>query len=77
MLLLCVGEIVAHAMSNFDPRASRVPAQPPHSLQDLGSLVGSSSAAEGKRLLAVIAWCVLWSKHSRAAKQVSEPVALS
>ena len=64
-------------MAHFSPRATRVPPQPPHSLNDLGSLVGASSAAEGKKLLAVLAWCLLWSRAARAAARPQEPVALS
>ena len=72
MLLACVMEIIAHAAAHFSPRATRVAPQPPHSLADLGSLVGSSSAVEGKKLLAVLAWCLQWSKapgfsHSSSA----------
>ena len=50
MLLACIAELVAHAAQHFEPRA-RVPPQPPHSLAELGSLVGGSSAAEGKNCL--------------------------
>jgi len=66
MLLACVMEITAHAAAHFSPRATHVAPQPPHSLADLGSLVGSSSAAEGKKVLAVLAWCLQWSRSARA-----------
>lgn len=66
MLLACVGELVGHASAHFSPRG-RVPSQPPFALDSLGSLVGSASAAEAKKLLAVLAWLLQWSRHARTA----------
>ena len=70
MLLVCVSEICAHASAHFNPHATHVSAHPPHSLHELGSLVGPSSAAEGKKLLAVLSWCLSWARAAGAlAKQ--------
>jgi beclin 1 len=66
MLLACVAELTTHALAHFNPHASFVPPQPPHGLKELGSLVGSSSAADAKKLLAVLSWCLLWSRAARS-----------
>lgn len=75
MLLACVEELTAHAENHFLPHATFVPARPPHSLTELGSLV--SSAADGKKLLAVLAWLLLWSRAARAAKPAESSGAMT
>jgi hypothetical protein len=73
MLLACVEELTIHAQAHFDPHATSVPPRPPHSLVELGSLV--SSALDGKRLLAVLAWLLLWSRANRAAAKLGRAAA--
>ena len=62
MLLMCVSEFCAHASAHFNPHATHLSAHPPYSLNELGSLVGPSSAAEGKKFLAVLSWCLSWAR---------------
>ena len=63
MLLLCVGELCAHASSR--PRAG-MSAQPPHAANEISAgFVGS--APEGKCLLKNLDWLLRWHAASKAA----------
>ena len=56
MFLACVNELCAYVSSRVSRRDDRQTVQPPCAVTDIGSLVGSSSASEGRKLLAVLHW---------------------
>lgn len=70
LLLACVAELCAHAAREPPPPprppAAPLPRQAPVAVGAIGSLVGGGvvgggTAAEGKKLLAVLAWVLAWS----------------
>ena len=73
MLLACVDELVAHALAQPTVNASaavpRLPQQPPVQVSEIHSLVSTNSAAEGRKLLAVLVWLVEWSRGVRKQQQ--------
>jgi beclin 1 len=68
MLLECVAELCRHAASRPPPpHMGGCAREPPVATSEIGSLVGSNSAPEGKKCLALLAWLLSWSRASRSS----------